>query len=114
MMWNKIEKFIGQHCVFRLDGMIMSGYFCGIGEVSGNHGMIFVGVNHGPEISETFSLLVHPLRIKCTLQSDITSLRRTCRKIFRRHKLQNNSTDIYFPTFEINEITHEKGIEAKR
>jgi len=113
-MWNKIEKFIGQHCVFRLDGIVMSGYFCGIGEVNGNYGMIFIGVNQrGPKISETSSLFVHPLQIKCTLQSDIISLRRTCRKIFRRHKLQNSSTNIYFPTFEINEITHEKGIEAK-
>lgn len=114
-MWEKIEKFIGQHCVFRLDGMLLNGYFCGIGEVDGNYGMIFINVKQcGKEISESSCLLVHPLKIKCTLHSDIINLRRTCRKLFRRHKLHNNSQKIYFPTFEVDEMAYEKGSKAKR
>lgn len=116
-MWDKIQKYIGKYYVFRLDGMIMSGYFCGIGEVDGNYGMVFLSSRYGKDedASEpsTSCLLVYPLKIKCTLYSDMLSLRRTCRKLFRKHKLTNHSKDVYLPSFEIEEITSEKRIKAK-
>lgn len=103
-MYN-IRKFMGHHYVFKLDGILMSGYFCGIGEVDGNYGMIFIDVKEcDMEISKSSCLVVHPLRIKCTLYADLIRLRRACRKIFRRYKLHSDPDKIYFPTFEVNEV----------
>lgn len=113
-MWDKIRKHVGRYCAFRLDGIIISGFFCGIGEVNGNYGMIFVCAKHrNNEIELTSCLVVHPLKIKCTLYSDLLSLRKTCRKLFRKHKYANHSKDIYYSSFDIKEITNEKGIKAK-
>ena len=117
-MWDKIEDHIGKHCVFKLDGMIMSGFFCGIGESNGHYGMIFLSTAYNKDenrISTSSCILIHPLRIKCTLYSDMLSLRRSCRKLFRKLKLANHSSDIFYPSFEIKEITYEAaGIKASK
>ena len=119
-MWNKIKKYVGQHYIFRLDGILASGFFCGIGEVNNNYGMIFIGTEYGKNkngdeyISLTSCLVVHPSRIKCTLYSDILSLRKSCRKLFRKNKYTNHSEDIYHPSFDIKEITDEKRVKTKR
>lgn len=104
-MSNKIKECIGNHYVFKLDGVLLSGHFCGIGNIDGDYGMVFIGVKEcGMPISKTSCLLVHPLRIKCTLHSDIMSLRRSCRKFFRKHKLENISNNIYHSIYEVDEI----------
>ena len=102
-MWEKIKKHIGQYYIFRLDGALVSGFFCGIGEVDGDHGMMFIDVEcSGRALSSC--LLIHPLQIKCTLYSDMLSLRRACRKTFRKFKLANHSKNIYYPSFEVNGV----------
>lgn len=108
-MWNIIKKHIGKYFVFKLDGILMSGIFCGIGEINNNYGMIFINAKYGAGkedkiISFSSCLLVHPLRIKCTLHSDLLDLRRDCRKFFRKNKLTNTADNIYWPPFEIKEI----------
>lgn len=110
-MWNTIKKHIGKHYVFRLDNILMSGIFCGIGEINNNYGMVFINTKYGTNKEEdiiSFSscscLLIHPLRIKCTLHSDLLNLRRSCRKLFRKNKYTNISENIYWPPFEIKEI----------
>lgn len=116
-MWDKIENHIGKHCIFNLDGIIMSGFFCGIGKSNENYGMIFLSTAYGKDenkISTTSCMLIHPLRIKCTLYSDILSLRRSCRKLFRKLKLTNHSDEVFYPSFKIEEITNEARVEANK
>jgi len=118
--WNEIKKHIGQHYTFRIDGMIMSGFFCGIGEYDNDHGMIFISTEYGWDEDEqedviqiNSCLLIHPLKIKCTLYSDMLVLRKSCRNLFKQLKLTNSSNDIYHPSFEIKEITNEKRVKTK-
>jgi len=107
-MWKKIQKHIGQHYTFRLDGIVISGFFCGIGEYKGDYGMIFLVANNEKHVSPISCLLVHPLKVKCTLYSDMLDLRRTCRKFFDKHNMKNTSNNIYHPSFEVKEIKKKK------
>lgn len=107
-MWEEIKKCIGNHYVFRLDGVVISGFFCGIGETKGNCGMIFLVPNSSQkeQVSYVYCLFVHPLKIKCTLHSKrgILNLRKECRKYFSKYHMKNNLDNIYFPIFKIKEI----------
>lgn len=116
-MWEEIQNHVGQNFIFKLDGMLMSGYFCGIGEYGGNYGMIMIAARYGKNEDEndvplTSCLLVHPSRIKCTLHSNIISLRKSCRNLFEKLKLTNNLDSIYYPPFEITEMTDGKRIKT--
>jgi hypothetical protein len=114
-MEHYMEHYTGNHYVFRLDKFLVSGYFCGMGEVNGNFGMIFIGVtSFGMDISAESCLLISPHRMKCTLYSDILSLRRECRKIFKENNLTNDDKCVYFPIHQIIEMTtHEKREKTK-
>lgn len=101
---DKIEQYIGHQFIFRVDRILMAGYFRGIGKVDNDYGMVFDPVIFADQKLAS-CLIAHPRRIKCTLYSDILPLRRACRKFFRLNKLYNENSNIYFPRFEIEKVT---------
>jgi len=107
METDRLKNSIGNHFVFRLNKVLMSGCFCGIGEIDETYGMVFINVKAaGVEMTENIALVVAPSAIKCTLYSDMLWLRSTCRKIFRNLKLKALTQEkIYYPTFQIQEVT---------
>jgi len=108
-MLEKIKNHIGHYYTFRLDGMIMSGFFCGIGKLNDDCGMVFLISNDAKNVSDVVCLFVHPLKIKCTLHNNrILDLRRICRKYFKKQKMHNKLDNIYSPIFKIEKIKEDK------
>lgn len=103
---EKLEGYIGKRrYVFKLFHHFVSGHFCGIGEINGKYGMIFINIESaGIEIPHNCCMLIAPEQIKCTLKSNIIDLRKLCRKIFECYNLPNHDSPAYYPIFQINKL----------
>ena len=104
-MFNELKPYIGHHYAFKLDGLDMDAFFVGIDQIGDDYGMVFEKVRCA-EQNITSNLFIHPVRLKCTLRSNILPLRRLCRNIFDKYNFVNNNFKIYISP--LKEIYAEK------
>jgi len=110
---SDINKYVGNHFIFKIDNIVTSGFFCGIGKINDDYGMIFINSSMSNHDIKS-CLFVHPSKTKCVLQSNMIKLRSLCRNYFKENKLDNNLSNYYFPPFDIKEICYEERNTTKR